>query len=180
MTGDRADPVAPLDPTSPDPPVVDPAELTTSLEAIRVLKARYFRLLDTQQWDELAELFTDPVHIDVSGEGGGRGAGGEVATSPSEFVGGVARALRGARSVHHGHMPELVLTSSTTATGIWAMEDRIWWPEGSPVRRLHGWGHYHERYRRSPDPAVGVDGWRIESMRLERLVRLLDDVDGPS
>ncbi len=150
---------------------LDPMDQAVALEALRVLKARYFRLLDTQRWDELAELFTDPAHIDVSGDTGG----GEVATSPAAFVAGVASALMGARSVHHGHMPELVLTSPTTATGIWAMEDRIWWPEGAPVRRLHGWGHYHERYRRDPDPRLGVDGWRIESMRLERLVRRIDE-----
>ncbi len=154
---------------------VDPVERATALEALRVLKARYFRLLDTQRWDELAELFTDPALIDVSGERSDPGDGGATSTSPAEFVEGVARALRGARSVHHGHMPELLLTSSSTATGIWSMEDRIWWPEGSPVRRLHGWGHYHERYRRDPDPGIGVDGWRIESMRLERLVRRIDD-----
>ena len=152
------------------PDVVEPAARSAALQALQVLKARYFRLLDTQRWDELAELFTDPAHIDVSGEAGGA----EVATSPAAFVAGVERALRGARSVHHGHMPELLITSPTTATGVWAMEDRIWWPEGSPVRRLHGWGHYHERYRRAADPAVGVDGWRIESMRLERLERRID------
>lgn len=164
MTADPADPAAPLEPVA----------AAAALESLRVLKARYFRLLDGQRWDELAELFTDPAHIDVSGERGDPD-GRDPAISPSAFVEGVARALRGARSAHHGHMPELALTSSTTATGIWAMEDRIWWPEGSPVHRLHGWGHYHERYRRSPDPAVGVDGWRIESMRLDRLVRLFDD-----
>jgi hypothetical protein len=152
------------------PDVVEPAARSAALQALQVLKARYFRLLDTQRWDELAGLFTDPAHIDVSGEAGGE----EVATSPAAFVAGVERALRGARSVHHGHMPELLITSPTTATGVWAMEDRIWWPEGSPVRRLHGWGHYHERYRRAADPAVGVDGWRIESMRLERLERRID------
>jgi hypothetical protein len=62
-------------------------------------------------------------------------------------------------------MPELELTSPDTATGIWAMQDQIWWPEGAPVRRLVGSGHYHETYRRTPD------GWRIASMRLTRLHR---------
>lgn len=174
MTADAAGAAAPLDPVAP----LDPAATAAALESLRVLKARYFRLLDSRRWDELAGLFTDPAHIDVSGERGDDRGERDLATSPREFVDGVARALRGARSVHHGHMPELSLTSSTTATGVWAMEDRIWWPPGSPVRELHGWGHYHERYRRSPDPAVGVDGWRIESMRLVRLVRLVDGDDG--
>ena len=28
-------------------------------------------------------------------------------------------------TVHHGHMPEIELTSPTTARGIWAMEDML-------------------------------------------------------
>ena len=53
--------------------------------------------------------------------------------------------------------------TAVTATGTWAMEDRIWWPEGSPVRFLHGYGHYHETY------VVTERGWRIATMRLTRL-----------
>lgn len=129
------------------------------LEELRRLKARYFRLLDTQDWDGLVDVFTDPVEIDVSEDGGG------VTTSARSFVDSVRRVLHGAVTVHHGHMPELELTSPTTATGIWAMEDRIWFPEGAPVARLVGQGHYHETYERTPA------GWRIASMRLTRLHR---------
>ena len=43
------------------------------------------------------------------------------------------------------------------------MEDRLWWSVDGRERRLHGWGHYHERYRR-------VDGqWLISYRRLERI-----------
>lgn len=129
------------------------------LEQLRRLKARYFRHLDTKDWDSLAALFTDPVHIDVRDDGAG------IATTPAAFVESVRRVLQDAVSVHHGHMPELELTSADTATGIWAMQDQIWWPEGSPVRRLVGWGHYHETYRRTEH------GWRIATMRLSRLHR---------
>lgn len=132
------------------------------LEDLRRLKARYFRLLDTKDWDGLVEVFTDPVDIDVSEDGGG------VTTSARAFVDSVRRALHGAVTVHHGHMPELELTSPTTATGIWAMEDRIWFPEGAPVTRLVGQGHYHETYERT------TDGWRIASMRLTRLHRSVE------
>jgi hypothetical protein len=133
-----------------------------ALESLRRLKARYFRLLDTKDWDGLVDVFTDPVHVDVTEDGGG------VSTSPVQFVDSVRRALHGAVTVHHGHMPELELTSPTTATGIWAMEDHIWWPEGAAVSRLVGYGHYHDTYRRTED------GWRIESMRLTRLHRWIE------
>jgi hypothetical protein len=66
-------------------------------------------------------------------------------------------------TVHHGHMPEIEIISSTTAKGIWAMEDVLRWPAGAAVKTLHGYGHYHETYRKTED------GWRIQSSRLSRL-----------
>jgi hypothetical protein len=66
-------------------------------------------------------------------------------------------------SVHHGHTPEIELTSDTTARGVWAMEDRLWWSNGDTEEHLHGYGHYHEEYRK-------VDGtWLISSRKLTRL-----------
>ena len=66
-------------------------------------------------------------------------------------------------TVHHGHMPEIDITSPTTATGIWSMEDMLRWPEGSPINWMHGYGHYHETYEK-------IDGeWRIASCTLTRL-----------
>ena len=53
--------------------------------------------------------------------------------------------LADAVTVHHGHMPEITLTSSTTASGIWALHDEIVWPDGT---RMRGDGHYHETYER--------------------------------
>jgi len=133
-----------------DPDADDP------IEAIRVLKARYFRLLDTQDWAGLTHVFADEIVVDVSGDG-------PRTTTGAAFVERVARRLAGATTVRHGHMPEIQVASADTATGIWAMDDEIWWPEGSPVRHLRGSGHYHETY-------VRTDGrWRIASMRLTRL-----------
>jgi len=66
-------------------------------------------------------------------------------------------------TVHHGHMSEIEVTSPTTATGIWAMEDKLRWPSGASLGEMHGYGHYHETY-------VKVDGaWRIKTLTLTRL-----------
>jgi hypothetical protein len=63
-------------------------------------------------------------------------------------------------TVHHAHMPEIELTSATTARGIWAMEDMLRWSDG---QELHGYGHYHETYEKA-------DGaWRIKTLTLTRL-----------
>ena len=52
------------------------------------------------------------------------------------------------------------MTSPTTATGIWALQDLLIWPNG---RGCDGYGHYHETYEK-------VDGeWRIASSKLTSL-----------
>ena len=131
------------------------------LEAIKHLKARYFRLMDTKDWDRFAEVFADDVEVDLTTQGAGvvRGVG--------DYVPFLRSVIEDVVTVHHGHMLEIELTSSATATGIWAFEDHLWWPEGSPNRYLHGWGHYHETYTKA-------DGrWRIQTMRLSRLHRIV-------
>ena len=37
------------------------AEQTADIEAIRQLKARYFRLMDQKRWEELLDVFTADV-----------------------------------------------------------------------------------------------------------------------
>ena len=125
-----------------------------AIEAIKQLKARYFRMMDTKDWDGLAAVFTDDVEIDMTGEGGG------ITRSVAEYLPFLRENIEHVTTVHHGHMPEITLTSDTTATGIWAMEDMLRWPDGN---ELHGYGHYHEDYRK-------LDGqWRIRRSVLTRL-----------
>jgi uncharacterized protein (TIGR02246 family) len=124
------------------------------IEAIRQLKARYFRTMDTKDWEAMRRVFTDDVIVDTSAAGGG------VVGGADEFMTFLQEALREAVTVHHGHMPEIELTSPTTATGIWALNDLVIWPNGT---RLDGYGHYHETYEK-----IG-DDWRIKSSTLTRL-----------
>jgi hypothetical protein len=128
------------------------------IEAIKQLKARYFRCMDTKDWDGMRQVFAQDVHIDTSGDGGG------IQDDADDFMAMLRSNIEDVVTVHHGHMPEITLTSDTTATGIWAMEDHLWWPEGAPLKHLHGYGHYHETYEK------GADGtWRIKSLLLTRL-----------
>ena len=120
--------------------------MADEIEAIRRLKARYFRLMDTKDWAGMREVFTDDVVIDTAE------AGGQVARGADEFMAFLGEALGDAVTVHQGHMPEIDLTSETTATGIWVLNDIIIWSSGM---RLDGYGHYHETYVKGPD------GWRI-------------------
>ena len=124
------------------------------VEAIKQLKARYFRTMDTKDWPGMRAVFTDDVVMDTSESGGG------VITGADEFIAFLSETLADVVTVHHGHMPEIEITSRTTATGIWSMEDMLRWPNGM---ELHGYGHYHETYRKTDG------GWRIASTKLTRL-----------
>jgi uncharacterized protein (TIGR02246 family) len=131
------------------------------VEAIKQLKARYFRTMDTKDWAAMRQVFADDVVMDTTDSGGGVVNGADV------FVAFLQETLAGAITVHHGHMPEITLTSSTTASGIWALHDEIVWPDGT---RMRGDGHYAETYER-----VGGE-WRIAS---STLTRLRMDLTGP-
>jgi hypothetical protein len=136
--------------------------VTDDIEDIKQLKARYFRMMDTKDWDGLAQVFTDDVEIDVTGEGGG------VTHSVADYIPFLRSAIEDVITVHHGHMPEIHLTSPTTAVGIWALEDQLWWPDGGSLKHMHGFGHYHETYEKQDA------GWRIKTMTITRLHRLVE------
>lgn len=40
------------------------------IEAIKQLKARYFRTLDTKDWDGLRRAFVDEAVVDITASGG--------------------------------------------------------------------------------------------------------------
>ncbi len=123
------------------------------IEEIKKLKARYFRSLDSKDWDTYAGVFADDCVVDLTR------AGGQKFQGRAEFR-GYASSLTIVQSVHHGHMPEIELTSPDTATGVWVLEDYNIWENGT---QNHGWGHYLETY-------VKRDGrWYIKNMALSYL-----------
>jgi len=133
----------------------DPREI----EAIKQLKARYFRFLDTKDWDAFADLFTDDCeHLLPTDDP-------RPPVPNAQYLADIKRTLADAVTVHHGHMPEIELTGPTEARGTWAMFDDVEIPkDDGPPMRLQGYGHYHETYRK------GVDGrWRISSKQNVRL-----------
>jgi uncharacterized protein (TIGR02246 family) len=133
-----------------------------AIEEIKALKARYFRCMDTKDWHGYAEVFAPDAVLDVSGEMGA-GADGGIVAGRAAIVAFVRGAIDDVTTVHHGHTPEIDVASPTTATGVWAMEDTLRWPEGAPIRGLHGFGHYHESYVKRDDR------WFIASTKLTRL-----------
>ena len=133
-------------------------ERLVAIEQITRLKAAYFRYMDTKDWEAFADQFTADATMDVSGE-----TGGGVIEGRREIASFVRNAIGEVTTVHHGHMPEINIISPTEATGTWAMEDTLRWPDNSPIRMLHGYGHYHDTYEKPRDR------WLIKTTKLTRL-----------
>ena len=129
-----------------------------AIEEIKQLKARYFRAMDQKQWEEFAQVFARDAVLEVP-------EANMIENGREAIVASVSGALVGARTVHHGHMPEIEVTGADSARGTWAMADFVEWPATDDGDRvgIQGYGHYIEEY-------VREDGqWRISRSRLVRL-----------
>ncbi len=123
------------------------------IELVKQLKARYFRLMDQKRWDEWGNVFTENATLQYGPNPG------DIFEGRKGIIEGLSVILKDSVTVHHGHMPEIEITSKTTATGIWAMFDYV----EMPGLTLNGYGHYEEEY-------IKEDGqWKIKNLRLTRL-----------
>ena len=139
---------------------MDRLERLEAAEAIRTLKARYFRLLDTKGWNDLADLFTPDMKV-LTPDGGTYAEGG------ATYAAALARSLEEAVSCHQGLTAEIEIVDALNARAAWAMQDVIEWEDRHPQfgwKSILGRGHYHETYRKGEDGA-----WRIATLMLTRL-----------
>jgi len=122
------------------------------IEAIKQVKARYARAADTKDVELLRTTITDDFFCDTGARGRGATKGIEafverIRTNPDV-------------TVHHALMPEIELTSTTTAAATWAVHLFSRSPSG---RAVDAFGHYRDTYAK-------VDGaWRLQSLQLEWL-----------
>lgn len=145
---------------------MDRLERLEAIEAIRLVKARYFRCMDTKRWGELVSVFTADMQV-ISPDGRVWLEGGPA------FAASLKSSLERSVSVHQGFMPEIEVLDADHARGVWAMQDVIEWEDRHPRegwKSILGRGHYHDTYRRE------AGAWRIATLSLTR-VRL--DVTWP-
>lgn len=134
---------------------MDAAEELLAIEKIRAVKARYWRGVDTKDWDLLSDtVFAPDVVADFSDTGGG------VYEGSGAVLDVLRRALEGRSTAHQGGQSEIAVTGAGIAEARWTFTDRL----ESPGMRLVGTGVYHDAYRK------GSDGWRLTATRIERTV----------
>jgi hypothetical protein len=138
---------------------MDRIERLEATEELRNLKARYFRLMDTKQWDELREVFCSDLKV-MTPEGKIYVEGG------AAYAAALRNSLKHAVSCHQGLMGEVEVIDAENAQAIWAMQDVIEWQDRHPAmgwKSILGRGHYHETYRKEGGR------WRIATLTLTRL-----------
>ena len=143
-----------------------PEELV-EIETIKQLKYRYMRCLDLKRWDEIATCFSEDATSAYSG--------GKYAYEGRDAIVEFFRGAMGPEMVtsHHVHHPEIALTSATTATGTWSLEDTV--IHTTHDFTLRGAAFYRDDY-------VKVDGeWKIQHTGYERIyeeVHPREDIPG--
>lgn len=126
------------------------------IAAIHQLKYRYFRFLDTKRFRELGELLTDDVTCSYQGGEYSYTGRDAIVTFLEETLGNPDIV-----SMHNGHHPEIELTSPTTATGTWYLEDRV--VVRAADLEILGTLLYADRYEK-----VG-DAWKISHTGYDRI-----------
>lgn len=133
----------------------------SDLEEIKILKHRYFRAIDTGDWDLFDTLFTDDVACTYNG--GTYKVSFKGAAAMGEFMRNSFHS--GAAAMHHGHMPEITITGDNSASGIWYLEDVFIDIEKDD--HTFGTAIYTDTYRREG----GV--WKIATTHYDRVIEVL-------
>ncbi len=137
----------------------------SDIEDIKLLKHRYFRGMDTANWDLLDSLFADDVTVDF------RGGGYRVNFSGREnYMIFLKNSFHSdAVAMHYGSMPELTLTGDDEAEGYWYLYDIF--IQANTRSQTTGTALYKDRYRR-------IDGqWKIVATEYDRLIELVGPMD---
>ena len=156
--------------TTNDPaPVQTPTRLA-DIEAIRQVKARYFRGIDTFDGALVRSMLAEDCVLDYMACFTDPKTGVDFIPQMNAVIRGRASwgdgsvvAAMGLVTVHQGYHQEITVTGETAATATWAMTDRIFFPPGHAYRLVEGFGIYHDTYEKV------AGSWFMKTARLQRL-----------
>ena len=137
-----------------------------AIEAIKQVKYRYMRALDTKHWDDFADTLTE----DIVGEYGSS-LGKELRfTNRGELVEFMRTAMpAGVLTEHRVTHPEITIVDTDEAEGRWYLQDRVIVPEHKFM--LFGAAFYLDRYRKT------ADGWKICATGYQRTYEVAQALD---
>ena len=126
------------------------------IEAIKKLKAKYFRCVDKKLWEEMETVLTEDAVADY-------GMGIELLQGRKAIMEFLKKNLGrdSMISVHQGHNPEIEITSEITAKGVWVLNDRL---IIQTIATSSGWRYYEDEY-------VKVNGeWKKKSTKITNIL----------
>ncbi len=127
-----------------------------AIEAIKQVKYRYLRALDTKHWDDFADTLTE----DIVGDYGSSLGEEHRFTNRKDLVEFMRKSMpAGVLTEHRVTHPEISVDGDE-AEAIWYLQDRVIVPEFNFV--LEGAAFYRDRYRKTPD------GWKISKTGYDR------------
>ena len=142
------------------------ADLET-IEAIKRLKYRYLRALDTKHWDDFADTLTD----DIVGAYGSSMGKEHTFTNKTDLVEFMRTSMpANIYTEHRVTHPEITLDDNDEAEGTWYLQDRVIVPEFNFM--LFGAAFYRDRYRKT------ADGWKICATGYQRTYEVAGKLDG--
>ena len=129
---------------------------TEAIEAIKQVKYRYLRALDTKHWDDFADTLTE----DIIGDYGSSLGEEHHFTNRKDLVDFMRKSMpAGVLTEHRVTHPEISVDGDE-AEAIWYLQDRVIVPEFNFM--LEGAAFYRDRYRKTPD------GWKISKTGYDR------------
>ena len=126
------------------------------IEAIKQVKYRYLRALDTKRWDD----FADTLAADVIGDYGSSVGEEHHFTNRVDLVNYMRKSLGPAVITEHRVTHPEITVSGDEASGGWYLQDRVIVADVNFM--LIGAAFYRDRYRRTED------GWKISATGYDR------------
>ncbi|BDB40132.1 hypothetical protein Mkiyose1665_48790 [Mycobacterium kiyosense] len=136
------------------------------IEAIKQVKYRYLRAMDTKHWDDFAETMTEDI-VGAYGSSLGKELHFDNRKDLVEYLSSAMGP--GVVTEHRVTHPEITV-SGDTASGIWYLQDRVIVAEFDFM--LIGAAFYRDQYRRTSD------GWRISATGYDRTYEATMSVAG--